>query len=545
MASVNNFGYQLREVFEKFTFPQKVSLVAAIAGLLIVFVVLMNWVSQPTFNVLFSALNEKDAGRIVEQLQSGKIPYKLEAGGTTILVPENLVYEQRMKFANMGLPMEGIVGYEVFDQTKLGMTDFLQKMNYHRALEGELSRTLMSINEILSARVHIVIPKPALFEEDKKPATASVALRLRGDGLNLGQVQGIANLVAASVEGLTPENISIIDSRGNILSGDFSGERFISLSGSQYELKRKVEEYLENKVQSMLVGSLGPNKSIIRVSAELDFDRIEKTEQTFDPTSQVVRSEEVSTRTGTASSQGTPSPGGTNTSNKQDEEEAVITNYEISNKLEHMVQAVGNIGRLSIAVMVDGNYKIEKNEAGNQVRTYMERSPEEVAKITSLVKNAIGFNDKRGDQITVTSMPFDVSQEPEHVEDFTDVARYELYREILQKGLMVAIILAMLLTVRALVKRSRKLEDFIEPVRAKITTTPIVDEVREAELFAEEETERVRKKIREEIGRKEKNKIFDSVEKQEIMKKINNFAVSKSVEASNLIKSWLHDKEEY
>jgi len=545
MASVNNFGYQLREVFEKFTFPQKVSLVAAIAGLLIVFVVLMNWVSQPTFNVLFSALNEKDAGRIVEQLQSGKIPYKLEAGGTTILVPENLVYEQRMKFANMGLPMEGIVGYEVFDQTKLGMTDFLQKMNYHRALEGELSRTLMSINEILSARVHIVIPKPALFEEDKKPATASVALRLRGDGLNLGQVQGIANLVAASVEGLTPENISIIDSRGNILSGDFSGERFISLSGSQYELKRKVEEYLENKVQSMLVGSLGPNKSIIRVSAELDFDRIEKTEQTFDPTSQVVRSEEVSTRTGTASSQGTPSPGGTNTSNKQDEEEAVITNYEISNKLEHMVQAVGNIGRLSIAVMVDGNYKIEKNEAGNQVRTYMERSPEEVAKITSLVKNAIGFNDKRGDQITVTSMPFDVSQEPEHVEDFTDVARYELYREILQKGLMVAIILAMLLTVRALVKRSRKLEDFIEPVRAKITATPIVDEVREAELFAEEETERVRKKIREEIGRKEKNKIFDSVEKQEIMKKINNFAVSKSVEASNLIKSWLHDKEEY
>ena len=542
MASMNEFWEQIKKVFARFTLTQKISLAALTIALLAIFIIIMNWASRPKFGVLFSSLTSKDAGRIVEELQTSKIPYKLEASGATVLIPEKQVYEQRMKFANLGIPMEGTVGYELFDQTKLGMTDFVQKLNYHRALEGELSRTLTGINEILSARVHIVIPKPALFQEDKKPATASVALKLKSDALSRSQIQGIANLVASSVEGLTPDNITIIDSRGNILSSDLSKDKALALSASQYELQRQVEEYLEKKAQTMLMGALGPDRSIIRVTAELDFDRIEKTAQTFDPASQVVRSEEVSTKTGTSNSQSqSPPPGQSSTSNSQDDQEAVITNYEISNTLEHVVQAVGNIGRLTIAVLVDGKYNLNKDAKGEEVQEYAERTPEEITKLTSLIKNAIGFNPARGDEITVTSFPFDTTQDQALAAEFADAAKYEFWRDVMQKGLMGIIVLAMLVTIRALLKRSRRLAGILMPPSPPGLKPALA---REKGLSSEDEAAKVRAKVREEIGKMEMQMAVSTVEKEEIMSKINEFIRLKPAEASTLIRTWLNKEEE-
>ena len=541
MSTMSEFWEQIKKTIGKFSLTQKISLSVLTVALLITFVLIMSWASRPKYGVLFSNLSEKDAGRIIDELKTSKIPYEFSSGGTTILVPENEVYEQRMQFANMGLPMEGVVGYELFDQTKLGMTDFVQKLNYHRALEGELSRTLSSITEIYQARVHIVIPKTALFEEDKKPTTASIALRTKGEGLTKGQIQGIANLVASSVEGLTPENITIIDSKGNILSSDLSKDKAVALSASQHELQRQVEKYLEEKAQSMMIGALGPDRSIIRVTAELDFNKIEKTNQTYDPESQVVRSEEISTKTGNTNSQSqNPTPGSTNTNTSQDDTENIITNYEISNTLEHVVNAVGTIGRLSVAVLVDGNYGTETSETGEETRSYVERTPEELNKLSSIVKNAIGYNPRRGDQISISSFPFDTSREEELKGEFASAARYEFWRDLIEKVIVVLIGVALLIAVRSLIRRSKQLADLILP-KPEMIVKPAA-EVEEEESY-EDEAERARAKIRREMNQMEKALALDTVQKEELMRKITIFVQENPQEASNLIKTWLYEEE--
>ena len=542
MATMVEFWEQVKNTIDKFSLVQKISLSALTLALIITFVVIMSWASKPQYGVLFSNLNEKDAGRIVDELKSNKVPYKFDSGGTTILVPEPEVYEQRMQFANMGLPQEGIVGYELFDQTKLGMTDFVQKLNYHRALEGELSRTLSSINEIYQARVHIVIPKPALFEEDKKPTTASIAIRTKGDGLSKGQIQGIANLVASSVEGLTPENITVIDSRGNILSGDLSKDESVALSASQHDLQRQVEKYLEEKAQSMMVGALGMNRSIIRVTAELDFNKIEKTEQKFDPESQVVRSEEISTKTGGTNSQSqNPTPGSTNTNTSNDETENTITNYEISNTIEHVVNSVGTIGRLSVAVLVDGKYEAGETDEGEEVRNYIERTPEELNKLSSIVQNAIGYNTRRGDQISISSFPFDTTRETELLTEFSDAARYEFWRDMIEKATAALIGVALLLAVRSLIRRSKQLGDIILPKTEVVTKAARIEE--DDEESYEDEAERARAKIRKEMNQMERSMAADSVQKEEMMKRISSFVQENPQEASNLVKTWLYEEE--
>ena len=542
MATMVEFWEQVKNTIDKFSLVQKISLSALTLALIITFVVIMSWASKPQYGVLFSNLNEKDAGRIVDELKSNKVPYKFDSGGTTILVPEPEVYEQRMQFANMGLPQEGIVGYELFDQTKLGMTDFVQKLNYHRALEGELSRTLSSISEIYQARVHIVIPKPALFEEDKKPTTASIAIRTKGDGLSKGQIQGIANLVASSVEGLTPENITVIDSRGNILSGDLSKDESVALSASQHDLQRQVEKYLEEKAQSMMVGALGMNRSIIRVTAELDFNKIEKTEQKFDPESQVVRSEEISTKTGGTNSQSqNPTPGSTNTNTSNDETENTITNYEISNTIEHVVNSVGTIGRLSVAVLVDGKYEAGETDEGEEVRNYIERTPEELNKLSSIVQNAIGYNTRRGDQISISSFPFDTTRETELLTEFSDAARYEFWRDMIEKATAALIGVALLLAVRSLIRRSKQLGDIILPKTEVVTKAARIEE--DDEESYEDEAERARAKIRKEMNQMERSMAADSVQKEEMMKRISSFVQENPQEASNLIKTWLYEEE--
>jgi flagellar M-ring protein FliF len=331
----------VRQIWERLTLNQRL-LMGTIGGAFVLAVVLfMSWARQPDYTVLYANVAPEDAGEIVDQLQSQGIPHKLSDGGRTILVPSKHVYESRLDLAVQGLPESGSVGYEIFDRTGLGVTDFVQRLNYQRALEGEIGRSIQSLNEVRSARVHIVLPEESLFVADQKEATASVVLRLRGS-LSQGQVSGITRLVAASVEGLLPVNVTVVDTFGNLLSRPNEGDSFAAVSSRQHELKTQVEGHLRQKVTTMLEGVLGRGKVVAQIDADLDFERIERTVESYDSDTPAVRSEQ---RIKGSEEEGAKS-------------ENILTNYELSKTLEHIVSPVGGIQKLTAAVLVDGVYEI-------------------------------------------------------------------------------------------------------------------------------------------------------------------------------------------
>jgi flagellar M-ring protein FliF len=374
---------------------KKISLgvVAAVAVLGIIGVVY--YTGQVDYRVLFSNLTSEDASSIVSKLQEKKIPYQISASGNTISVPADQVAETRLELAASGLPQGGGVGFEIFDKKMMGATEFEQQLNYRRALQGELSRTINSLDEIASSRVHIVIPKDSLFIEQQKKPTASVTIKLKGGRtLQQSQIEGIAHLVASSVEGLNAEDVMVVDSQGNILSKNKSGSRLTNLSNSQVEYQRNVEKDLAAQIKSMLENVVGPGKAVVRVAADIDFRVMEKTEETFDPESSVVRSsqKQAEKQMGTGAAAGTP----------QQEKTDELINYEINKVTSKTVMPVGEVKKLSIAVMVDGTYT--KDAKGNE--TFQPRDKKELDTLEDVVRKSAGFNATRGDQVVVTSMPF-------------------------------------------------------------------------------------------------------------------------------------------
>jgi len=383
---------QLTKATQRLSIGQKLAMVAVFLLILLSIIFALQWVKRPDFTPLYTNLSPQDAAQMVDKLRSAKIPYKLTSGGTAIMVPSKDVYQTRISLASEGLPQASTVGFEIFDKTNLGTTDFVQKINYHRALEGELTRTIEQLAAIQGARVHLVIPNPRLFTEEQKEATASVVLTLVGGGeISRSQVKGIAHLVSSSVEGLKPENITILDNWGNILSGrDGKDNSLFALTNNQLELQRNVESYLSHKALAMLEKALGAGNAIVKVTVELDFKNLEKTVESYDPESSVIRSEERNEQVSAA--QGGKS-------------ESSITNYEISKTVEHIIDKTGNIKRLWASVLVNGIYKSQKGKEG---KTYQPRSEEEIAGLTEIVKKAIGFDPSRGDQIEVANMKFGV-----------------------------------------------------------------------------------------------------------------------------------------
>jgi len=390
---------------------------------------LIFWNSQPDYQVLFSNLSPEDAGEMSNKLKEKKIPFQLTQGGTTLLVPRDQVYDLRLSLAAEGLPKGGGVGFEVFDRTNFGITDFVQKLNYQRALQGELGRTIKQIKEIEQVRVHVVTPKESLFIEEQKKSTASVFLKTRsGTTLSPSQVEGIVHLVASAVEGLEPGNITVVDTSGKILSKRNDTTSVGQMSTTQLEYQRNMEENLKKKVQGMLEEVLGPNKAIARVSAEVDFQQIDITEERYDPAT-ILRSEQKNTERSSATTGATPTgetkaeslpegktakpktgvtpsspplPVNTNSSERQHE----IRNYEISRINKHIKNPVGQVKRLSAAVIVDGNYKEGTDAKGNREKQYLPRSSEEMKNLENIVKKAIGYSEERRDQVEVTTMPF-------------------------------------------------------------------------------------------------------------------------------------------
>lgn len=453
---------------------QAVVLVAAIAGIIVGIAVVGNWVKTVNYSILYSNLEPAEAGEIVSQLTEQKIPYKLEDGGTTILVPSGDVYKTRITLASEGIPRSGNIGYSIFDKSNLGMTEFLQNLNFRRALEGELTRTIMQLADVQAARVHIVMPKDRLFKADKQEATASIVLKLRTPaGLSKSQLAGITHLVACSVEGLKPQNISIIDYNGELLSSQTGSDPLAGMSASQLDVRKNVEQYLEKKAQSMLDGVIGQGKSIVRVTAELDFQQMEKTSEIYDPNSAVVRSEERTEETKSSSDRGEDS------SEVRDDNkvETAVTNYEINKTVEHIINSVGNIKRLSVAVLVDGAYRKTDAAGGATVEpVYEPRSQEEIDRIAALVRNAVGFDNQRNDQIEVVNLAFDRTSMEFEQQKIDQVIQQEFYFDIGKKVLLVVLAVLAFLYLRKILKKFfgslGRILPPASPIRAGQNTSP-------------------------------------------------------------------------
>lgn len=370
------------------------------------------------YQVLYGNLAEADAAAMIEWLKTENIPYRLEAGGRSLLVPATSVHETRLSLASAGLPQGGGIGFEIFDKQSFALTDFVQKVNYSRALQGELARTIASLGPVETARVHLALPEKRLFKDHQQPATASVIIKLAaGKRLGEAQIDGIVHLVSNSIEGLNPDHVTVIDQNGTVLSrrGDqgLNGD----LSPDMLAFQQLIEQRLEERAQALLDRSLGARNAMVRVTAGLDFARTEKTEETFDPEEPVIRSEQVSEeRSGSEMTGGVPGVQSNLEGNTAQAAAASpptsrtqrTTNYEISKVVSRTTSPVGAVSRLSVSVLVADRVVPAKD---NQPATSEPRSAEEIKALEGVIASALGIDRKRGDTIEVTSMPFIESEE--------------------------------------------------------------------------------------------------------------------------------------
>jgi flagellar M-ring protein FliF len=416
---------QFIQVLQAIPTAKKVSLAAIIALVIGGFTVLLLWVNKPDYQVLFSNLETGDASKITQKLNEKKTPYQLKEGGGAILVPSEMVYPLRLELAGEGLPKGQNIGFEIFNDVPFGTTEFVQKLKYKQALQGELARTILGFESIAQARVHIVPPGDSLFAEPERPATASVVLKLHaGRALDGRQLQGIVNLVARAVEGLKPENVTVVEMSGGLLSKGGDEDQTSAMSRTQFEYQQKLERSLQGRIQSMLEPVVGTNKVVARVSAQVDFERVNRVEEKFDPDRVVVRSEQRQKETspgGRTTASGSPdlqaqiTPGqvaaASSSQTKGFERENATINYEINKVSRQITNSVGDVKRLSAAVIIDGPYVQEKGSDGKTVSKFSPRNKKDMKVFEEMVKRAIGFNETRGDQVSVSNIPFVLQEE--------------------------------------------------------------------------------------------------------------------------------------
>jgi flagellar M-ring protein FliF len=386
--------------------------------------------NTPNYRVLFGELDPESAGRVTERLRAQDIPFQLSDGGRTILVPEERIDQLRIDFATNGLPNSGRMGFEIFDTTQFGATEFLEQVNFRRALEGEIARTIATISEVASARVHIAMAKDRLFGAQEEPAKASVVLKLKsGRAPAAATIQGIAALVAAAVEGLRPETVVIMDTNGRPLANpaNDSGE---PLSGAQVERQHQYEQLLAKEVVALLEPAVGPGGVRANIAAQWHLETRDQLEELWDPTP-VVRSQSTTMEGsgGAGLSQGvagaranlpgpvapganepsptTLAPPATSMANVTNPIRISETkNNEISKKTIKTSRQPGGLARLSVAVMVDDEHFVEKDQNGQEQRKTRPRNTEQMQKLTELVNAAVGFDASRGDQVTVQNVAF-------------------------------------------------------------------------------------------------------------------------------------------
>jgi flagellar M-ring protein FliF len=385
------------------------AMVAVTAALIGFFAFVIMRVTTPQMTTLFTDLSTEDSSAIIKDLERQAIPFELRNDGAVIMVPKDKVTRLRMKLAEGGLPKGGGVGYEIFDKSDaLGTTSFVQNINHLRALEGELARTIRAIDRIQAARVHLVLPERPLFSRETPEPSASIVVRVRG-ALEPQQIRAIRHLVSSAVSGLKPQRVSIVDETGALLA-DGAGGDDENVIGD--ERRTAFEKRMRNEVEAIVSSVVGAGRARVQLSADFDFNRITQTSDKFDPEGRVLRSSqtrEESSATADAGGQVTVNnelPGnradGATTAKDQSKKTEETNNYEISHTTKTEVTEAGRVNKISVAVLVDGSYT--KNEKGEMV--YQERGKEQLERIATLVRSAIGFDQKRGDQVEVVNLKF-------------------------------------------------------------------------------------------------------------------------------------------
>jgi len=439
-----------------------------VVGLVAFFIYLTTRLATPQMALLYGDLDPADATQIAAQLQTMNVPYESRQNNTQIYVEADRVNEMRMAMAEQGIPSGGTIGYEIFDNTdSLGSTNFVQNVNLVRALEGELSRTISSIDSVQSSRVHLVMPRRELFSRQRQEPSASIILKMKGSNrLDREQVAAVQHLVAAAVPGLTPNRISVVDDKGSLLANGFEDENSIEgMSAKADERRQAYETRLAHTVEELLERAVGYGKVRAEVRADMDFDRISTTEENYDPDGQVVRSTQT-VEENAQSTEAEPTPvtvatnlpdgapdlgGGAQASSAENRTEETV-NYEISKKVVNHVRDTGIVNRLSVAVLIDGTYTTD--DQGQ--RTYTPRPEAEMTQLANLVRSAIGFDDGRGDTVEVINMQFvDLAAgDEEPMTLFLGLDKNDMLRMAEILVLSIVAILVILLVVRPLLTRA-------------------------------------------------------------------------------------------
>ncbi len=463
MRNTRQMLTNIRDAWSRLTPVQRASSIAVLVVALGALITSVLMTGQTRYEVLFSNLSPSDGNAIVEKLKEAKVPYRLQSGGAVIEVPADKVYELRLQMAGKGLPQGSSVGFELFDKPNFGMTEFTQKLEYQRALQGELTRTICQLAPVEQARVHIVLPEKNLFSDQQIDSSASVVVKLRpGMSLSVDQVSAITTLVSAAVQGLKPSAVAVVDTVGNLLSegGDGPFGNRSRMSSTQLSLKRDMELQMMRDLQLMLDRVVGPGKTVVRVNADLDFDTKETSAELYEPagtagtagTGSTAASGVVSTRnevtetySGSARRLAAPTAGTAvanalatgNTGDTYRRTENQVT-YQVTKRTERTVQAPGKVKRLAVSVMLD-------SAVGQAL----------VPSIRQAVSGAAGIDSQRGDVIEVVSVPFDRSLEQQAVKEMAQAAKQENMTRYIQWGGAALLAIILMLFTRSLFGRMR------------------------------------------------------------------------------------------
>ncbi len=438
------------------------AMVAVTTALLGFFAFVIMRVTTPQMTTLFTDLSTEDSSSIIKDLERQAIPFELRNEGAVIMVPKDKVTRLRMKLAESNLPKGGGVGYEIFDKSDaLGTTSFVQNINHMRALEGELARTIRAIDRIQAARVHLVLPERPLFSREAPEPSASIVVRVRGS-LDPPQIRAIRHVVASAVNGLKPQRVSIVDEAGRLLADGATKDGDLAVGD---ERRTAFEKRMRNEVEAIVSSVVGQGRARVQLTADFDYNKVTQTSDKFDPEGRVLRSSQsreelaqsadnsgqVTVNNELPGNQASGSPAGRDQSKKSEE----TNNYEISRTTKTEVTEAGRVNRISVAVLVDGAYA--KNEKGELV--YQDRSKEQLDRIATLVRSAIGFDQKRGDQVEVVNLRFaEAPTTPPMVEPTGLLGMLQFTKDdvmyVIELGVMMLLGLVVLfMVIRPLVKR--------------------------------------------------------------------------------------------
>jgi len=555
---------------KELTLFRKIALGLFVLVLIAGFTTMFIWTNKTQFRAAYSGMTKEDAAAVVDILKESNTPYRLTGDGTTIMVPEAVVYDVRLTMAKEGIPKGGGVGYEIFDKTEFGTTEFVQKINKKRAIQGELARTIKAFDEVNNARVMIVMPKESVFVEEVKKPSASILLELSSD-LDREKVTAIAHLVASSVQDLTPKLVTIVDTAGRILFEGKSEEEQAkidaeNLADSQYQYKVRFEENLTRRIQTMLERIVGKDKAIVRVTSEMDFSKNNMNEEIYDPferggdfiRSRKNRAEKI---TQTTEDMGTPSSVnpivdennlGDQTNERVNKSDDTV-NYEISKRVRETRKPMAVMNRLSVAAVVDGRYEFQTDENGNQKRVYMPRSAEEMKQFEDIVVKAMGYNEDRSDQVSMECFPFASIADMDSVQPALTGWRMvqDEYGRLIANLLLVLVLF--LFVIRPIIKTVKDIKVTVEQEALPGPEELALLEEEEKDPKFTEMDGGQQKEFLELMGKDQKEQFLNKMTMNERASYMDNLSVNEKAryyaqkdlsKTVNIIKGWVSEKEE-